>query len=224
MKYIIMCGGISTTWETPRQLYKVNGEAIVERTIRLLRENGIEDISISSNDARFEQFGVPVLNHENNYVSAGYNKNTGLWCECFYPTNEPTVYLHGDVVFSPQAIKKIIETETNDIAFFGSKYPFAPQYPKWYIEPFGWKVVDTDHLKRAVEDVKRLDKQGRFGRQPIAWEVWNVISRGPDGDVNTIYDDYAVINDWTCDLDYPDEARMMEEIVRKYDPPRPTRI
>ena len=220
MKYIIMCGGISTTWNTPRQLYKINGEEIVARTIRLLRENGIEDISISSNDTRFTLFGVPVLHHENNYISAGYDKATrGTWCECFYPTDEPTVYLHGDVVFSREAIRKIIETETDDIAFFGSKFPFAPEYPKWYIEPFGWKVVDTDHLKRAVEDVKRLNNEGRFGRQPIAWEVWNVISRGPDGDVNTIMDDYVVINDWTCDIDYPEEAQMLEAIVERYDTP-----
>lgn len=218
MKYIIMCGGISTQWDKPRQLYEICGEPIVARTIRLLREQGIEDISISSNDERFEQFGVPVLHHENNYVGIKYNDIiSGTWCECFYPTDEPTVYLHGDVIFSPNAIRTIIETETNDIAFFGSKSPFAPEYPKWYIEPFGWKVVNTEHLKQVVEDVKRLEKEGRFGRKPIAWEVWNVIARGPDGDVNTIHDGYVAINDWTCDLDYPDEARMMEEILRKFD-------
>ena len=47
MKYIIMCGGIYKKWETPRQMLPINGEPIVARTIRLLRENGIKDIASS---------------------------------------------------------------------------------------------------------------------------------------------------------------------------------
>lgn len=216
MKWIIMAGGNYTKWETPRQLLDFNGEPIIARTIRLLRENGIEDISISSNNEIFEQFGVPVLKHENDYTAWDYNCCTGSWCNCFYFTDEPTTYLFGDVAYSRKAIKTIIDYETDDIAFFGSCPPFAPEYPKWYIEPFGFKVVDTDHLKRAVEDVKRLEKAGRFGRRPIAWEVWNVISRGPDGDVNNIIgSSYVHINDWTCDVDKPSEVEILAAIARK---------
>ena len=50
MFYIIMCGGTYKKWETPRQLTKVCGEPIVARTIRLLREQGVDDIAISSNN------------------------------------------------------------------------------------------------------------------------------------------------------------------------------
>ena len=38
MKYIIMCGGKYDEFEKPKQLLEVNGEVIVERTIRLLKE------------------------------------------------------------------------------------------------------------------------------------------------------------------------------------------
>ena len=48
MKYIIMCGGNYETFETPRQLTKIKGEPLVARTIRLLQEQGVEDIAISS--------------------------------------------------------------------------------------------------------------------------------------------------------------------------------
>ena len=219
-KYIIMCGGIDTHWEKPRQLYELFGEPLVARIIRQLRAEGVEDISISSNDERFEQFGVPVLHHENNYLSEGYNRDTGLWCEAFYPMDEPTMYMHGDVIYSPKAIRTIIETDTDDIAFFGSCPPFPPEYPKWYIEPFGFKVTNHEHLRQACKDVARLVDEGRFNRQPLAWEVWNVISRGPDGDVNTIIgDSYIHINDWTCDIDYPSEIQDMERLVGRFDPP-----
>lgn len=209
-KFIIMAGGTYPKWETPRQLLKFKGEPIIARTIRLLRENGIEDISISSNNPVFEEFGVPVLKHENSYNATAYNVCTGYWCDAFYPTDEPTVYLFGDVVYSPEAIRTIIETETDDIEFFASAPPFSRLYVKPYIEPFAFKVVDTDHLKRAVKQVKRLDIEGRFRRKPIAWEVWNVI-RG--GDPNHIdHHSYTVINDYTCDIDHPGEIALLERI------------
>ena len=65
MDYIIMCGGDTLYENPPRPLRKVNGEILVARTIRLLYENGVEDIAISSTDERFDGFGVPRLIHEN---------------------------------------------------------------------------------------------------------------------------------------------------------------
>ena len=99
MIYIIMCGGTYNYWETPRQLTKINGEPIVARTIRLLKENGVNDIAISSNNPIFEQFGVPVLRHENNYVATRLGQYNTCWVDAFYPTNEPVCYIFGDVVF-----------------------------------------------------------------------------------------------------------------------------
>lgn len=219
MKYIIMCGGRYQKWDSPRQLTPFMGEPIVARTIRLLRENGIEDIAISSNLDAFGCFGVPVLRHENSYDTIAYNVSSGHWCDAFYPTDEPTCYMFGDVVYSPAAVRTIVDAQTDDIIFFGSAPPFASGYLKPWIEPFGFKVMDPEHLRRAVLDVKRLDKAGRFNRKPIAWEVWNVISRGPDGDVNTIdYNSYVHINDWTTDIDYPGEVGMLERIAQALPP------
>lgn len=215
MKYVIMCGGIVKGWEVPRQLLRFLGEPIVDRTIRLLRENGVEDIAISATDDAFEGHGVPVLRHENRYVSSGYNQGNGLWCDAFYPMDEPVCYLMGDVVFSPAAIKTIVEYQGDDIMFFASAAPFAFDYPKAWIEPFAFKVWDTDHLHRAIADVKRLFMWGWFRREPIAWEVWNVISRGPEGNVNHIDpNSYVHINDWTCDIDKPEEIPNLEAVVR----------
>ena len=214
MKYIIMCGGTYPKWEKPRQLIEINGEPIVARTIRLLKENGIDDIAISSDNSVFEAFGVPVLKHDNYYYALEYNFSDGFWCNAFYPTDEPTCYLFGDVVYSPEAIKTIISTETDDIAFFGSAPPFSRWYPKPYEEPFAFKVVDTQHLREAIEDVKRLYNENRFAREPIAWELWNVISRGPDGDVNHIdFGSFTIINDYTCDIDRPSEAKLVSLVA-----------
>lgn len=210
MKYIIMCGGNYQKWDTPRQLTPVRGEPIVKRTIRLLRESGVEDIAISSNDPLFKHFGVPVLEHDNSYDAVGYNDFTGYWCDAFYPTNEPTCYIFGDVIFSPEAIKTIVETQTDDVMLFGSKPPFDKRYPKRWIEPFAFKVQNVEHFKGAVWDTKRFDRQGLFKRKPIAWEVWSVV-KGTD--LNKINYDYIAINDYTCDIDYPSEVEKVLEYV-----------
>ena len=216
MKYIIMCGGRYKFWEKPKQLTEINGEPLVARTIRLLRECGVKDIAISSNNDAFEQFGVPVLKHDNDYYVVKYNDYYGSWCNAFYPTNEPTCYLLGDVVFSPEAIKTIVDTKTDDIMFFASKKPFAPNYPKWHVEPFAFKVVDTEHLRRAIYKTKELERRGMFNRRPLAFEVWFVIcgadpKENPEDIIDEKARNYVAINDYTCDIDFPNEEVEVSE-------------
>lgn len=211
MRYIIMAGGKYKMWEMPKQLTKINGETLIGRTIRLLRENGVTDISISSNSDAFNDMGVPVLRHRNDYYVRAYNDYDGYWCDCFYPTDMPTCYIFGDVYFSPEAIRKIVSTDTDDIMLFGSKAPFAKEYPKPYIEPFAFKVRDTVHLKEACRKVKELDRRGKFKRRPLAWETWNVICGSKPNHVN---DSYVAVNDYTCDIDTPEEAEEMEKSLK----------
>lgn len=205
-----MCGGEYKHWDVPKHLLPINGEPVVARTIKLLREAGVDEIYISSNDERFEHFGVPVLHHTNMYKASeqGYNNH---WVDAFYPTDEPTTYIFGDVVFSPEAIKTIINTPTEDIEFFGSAPPFSPMYSKPWAEPFALKVVDTDHLKWAIEEVYRLTLFGKFKRMPIMWELWQVIKDTP---LNVIdYTNYTHINDYTCDIDYKKDIPVFEKLL-----------
>ena len=103
-----MCGGPHVIYSTnPKPLRVIFNETIVGRTIRLLRKYGAKDIAISSTDDRFEQFGVPVLRHENCTGKKQYH-----WLHCFYPTKEPVCYLYGDVFYSPRAIYSIIHTKS----------------------------------------------------------------------------------------------------------------
>lgn len=218
MKWIIMCGGTYQLWETPKQLMKINGEAIVARTIRLLKEQGADDINISSGNPAFESFGVPVLKHENNFTVKGEDGKVigcdGWWVDAFYPTDEPTTYLFGDVVYSPEAIRKIMDTETNDIEFFASAPPYSESYIKPWQEPFAFKVVDTDHLKRAIEDCKWNAALGLFWRHPIAWELWTSIKYGRMQKKRNVYkQNYTVINDYTCDVDTEDDIPKIERAL-----------
>ena len=210
-KYIIMAGGNYKIWETPRHLSKINGEEVIARTIRLLKENGITDISISANNPIFEKFGLPILKHYNSY---DYDNYGGHWYDAFHLIDEPCCYIFGDVVFSPEAIKKIVETDTDDIELFGSTPPFAKQYIKDHIEAFALKVKKPEHLKQALEKTIELEKQGKFWRKPLIWEVWIVIKDTPlqKKEDEYLYN-YTAINDYTCDIDWKGDVEKIKKVI-----------
>lgn len=212
MKFIIMCGGTYEDWEHPKHISEVCGEPIVARTIRLLRENGVKDIAISSLSPVFEKFGVELLRHDNPYTFSRGSGSTTPWLNAFYPMTVPVCYVFGDVVFSPEAIKKIVETETDSIEFFASAKPLPAIYPKRWAEPFAFKVENTMRFFHAIEKTLVLAERGAFKREPIAWELWQVIKDTP---LNVIdYTNYTVINDYTCDIDEPDEVEIFNNILR----------
>lgn len=216
MKYIIMCGGVTLYNikeqgdDTPRPFRKIYGERLIDRTIRLLQANGVKDISISSNSSLFDDIGVPVLRHDNSTTWEGY-----VWLHCFYPVNEPVCYLYGDVFYSDNAIRTIVETETDDIEFFASSPPFADQYIKNWAEPFAFKVQNTEWFFACIRRAIYLHSKGEFRRPPISWELWQVIKGTPLNAIN--YRNYKAINDYTVDIDGDKEARLIEK--REYGKP-----
>ena len=206
-----MAGGQYKGFDKPRQLIEIGGEPIVARTIRLLRENGVNDIAISSNLDGFKDFGVPVLKHNNPYKTADFDGGTGYWVEGFYPVYAPVCYIFGDVVFSEEAIRKIVETDTKDIEFFASAPPFDPRFSKKWAEPFAFKVKDPYKFNLAISETMSLENKGYFKRRAIAWELWQVIKGTP---LNLIdYTNYTIINDWTCDIDEPEDIANMERFI-----------
>lgn len=210
-KYIVMCGGVYDKWDRPKHLTELKGEPLVARTIRLLRENGVTDIAISSNNELFEQFGVPMLRHYNPYSLPNEGRATTPWLDAFYPMEKPVTYIFGDVVFSPGAIKTIVNTNTDSIEFFASAKPLPPIYPKHWAEPFAFKVKDTRRFFKAIEVTKQYDEQGLFKRQPVSWELWQVIKGTPLNKVD--YTNYIAINDYTCDIDSPEDIKLFERFV-----------
>lgn len=190
MKYIILCGSNHQYINgVPRQLVTIKGERILDRTIRLLRDNGISDMAITSLDHSFDDCGIEVINYDSN----------GPWINCFLPRSEPTCYIFGDVYFSFKAIETIVQTQTDDIEFFASAPAFAPEYSKPWGEPFAFKVVNQEHFHEAIKTVKELTLQNAWRRDPIAWELWQIIKKTPINIIN--YHNYITINDYTCDVD-----------------------
>lgn len=217
MKYIIMCGGKYDWFTTPKHLKVVNGEPLVVRTIRLLKENGVEDIAISSMDTRFDNLGVPRLEHNNNYeviTENGKEKIIGYWVNAFYPSNDPVCYLYGDVYYTNNCIKTIINTPTEDILFFASTIPCREDYFKQWEEPFAFKVVNQEKFKQAIQICKDKRDKGETKRDPISWEVYRVLHNIPINE-HIIKDGFIAINDMSTDIDCENDIIELEKIIKK---------
>lgn len=213
MKYIIMCGGSYDIFKIPKQLSIINGEKLVERTIRLLKDNGIKDIAISSNDPRFDEFGVERLEHENSYKFEN-GKIYGYWLDAYYPMNKPCVYLHGDVYYSENAIKKIINCKPNRNIFIGNKLALNEKHIKMG-EPFGWIVVNQSLFKKGIKDVKKLQDQGKIDRgYAISWELYEYITGRNVNDFIISEDTYLCIDDETDDVDMECQIEELNKKVK----------
>ena len=207
-----MAGGVYDTFKTPKPLSVINGETLLERTIRLLKERGITDISISSNDERYEQYGK-VLYHHNSYKYEG-GKIYGYWVDAYYPTDEPCIYLHGDVYYSENAIDRILNLKPSVNTFIGNEVARNKEHKNWG-EPFGWIVVDQKSFRDGIEKVKKLQDEGKLDRGfAISWELYRVLN-GLDPNKQYIIDStYLSIDDETIDIDAPWQIEVLDERIR----------
>ena len=212
MKYIIMCGGKYLEFDIPRQLIEINGERLIDRTIRLLKENGVDDIAISSNDKRFDSLGVPRLEHKNDFEVTNEGIK-GYWLDAFYPTDEPVCYLFGDVYYSEDAIKTIVKTKTDDILFFASTKIDRPEYFKNWEEPFAFKVVNQKRFKDGITICKIKRDKCETNREPISWELYRVLN-GIDINEHKITTGIVAINDISTDIDTLEDRNILEEVLR----------
>ncbi len=234
MKYVIMCGGNYKNFiDLPKHFIKVKGEPIINRTIRLLKENGIaeDNIIITSNNPIFNQCGVTVIGDSNNNFTqdAPWTNMKGYWLDAFYPFNEPVCYLFGDVFYSKKAIITIINSKTDYILFFGSdpdRNKNGINMKPWE-EPLCFKVTNQQKFRAAITAVKELFDNGKVNRHPIAWELYRYLNNY-DINVKKLDKNFICINDISTDVDKPADSLFIEDMLRKYGEdlikPTPARI
>ena len=196
MRYVILAKGGHEGFSEPRQLSIINGERLLDRTIRLLRENGIKDIIVTGN---YTDIDAKVIDPEENTYS--YTTNKGYWLDAFNGfLDKPTCFIWGDVYFSDEAIKTIVETKGD--MFFCSYKNQDKRYIKKWDEPFAYKAENIELFKKHIDRVKKLYDKGLCGRNPIIWEVYRSI-KGLNVNRHELADGVTIINDITCDIDSP---------------------
>lgn len=196
MRYVILAKGGHEGFKEPRQLSKINGERLLDRTIRLLRENGVKDIIVTGN---YTDIDAEVIDPEENTYN--YQTDKGYWLDAFNGfLDKPTCFIWGDVYFSEEAIKTIVETKGD--MFFCSYQNKDKRYIKKWDEPFSYKAENIKLFKKHIDRVKKLYDKGLCDRNPIIWEVYRSI-KGIDINEHRLKDGVTIINDITCDIDAP---------------------
>lgn len=208
MKYVIMCGGEYQDFKSHKALTTVNGEALVERTIRLLKQNGIQDITVTVNkdNMEFEFLDAEILHRDNSYVIKD-GRVQGWWLDAFHNFNEPTCYLFGDVYYTESGIKQIIETDKDGNILFGT---INRKLKNWE-EPLAYKVKDIPSFFWGITETKRLHELGQTNRHPIVWELYRVLN-GLAVNMHVLKPEtYVNVDNGGMDIDYPSEGGKLKE-------------
>lgn len=194
MRYVIMADGDGKRWNNymgiPKHLVQINGEPILARTVRLLRENGINDIVITSRDERY------------NYATRIPQTIRDCEIDRFEASivDDEVCYIYGDVYYTTEAIKTIVSTITTDIMFFGSNF-----------EIFAIKVMNMKYFMTCKQAVKDLYINKKINRC-IGWEIYRYMHNIPF-EKHLITDHYTFILDETDDIDYPSDYEMFKEKI-----------
>lgn len=146
MKVYILADGEGLRWNNwggvPKQLLKVNGETLLDRMIRLYKENGIEDITI-----------VGDFKNENaKNIKLNAKDKVELFIKVAEDSKEPFIMLNGDCYYTKAIVKDSIERETIDWLHYmcpTGNVKTGKVWPEGYI----YKVVDT---KQWIEELSRL--------------------------------------------------------------------
>lgn len=209
-KYIILADASNgRPFEKPRQLTEINGEKVIQRTVRLLKENGIKDIIITSHDKRFDNLGATRYEPLHNDYDPENNK--GYWLSAF-PEElliEPVCFLFGDVYYSEDAIRRIISEPTESTLLFGTYENNSTKYIKEHDEPVAYKVEDYELFKQKIKEVKEMYDKKMCWRNPLPWELYRHINN-MDVCIHQVGENFIKINDETCDVDELEDVDKMK--------------
>lgn len=187
MKYIIMADGKGRRWNNfdniPKHLIEINGETLLSRTVRLLKEfNSDAEVIITSHDPRYEVEGARRYEPRNNMLEI--DRFTEELIE------DDICFLYGDTYYSEKAMETITTTEADDLMFFGNGKAIV-----------AIKVKDASVFRYHVNRVRELFIKGEI-RQCIGWQVYQSFLNLPFGE-KKIVDKYVFINDNTKDFNDP---------------------
>ena len=192
MKYIIMADGKGTRWNNYNDITKhfcvINGEPIILRTVRLLRENGIDDIIITSHNPSYNIEGAkryePLKNNEE------IDRFT------YELINEEIVFLYGDTYYEEKTIQDIINAKTDKILFFGNDKSIV-----------AIKVIDYILFKSIIDKIKEMGIPGK------GWTVYQIIN-GLPFDSREVKDNFIYVGNNSIDVNTPGEYTYL---VKKYE-------
>ena len=190
-----MADGKGARWNNylgiPKHLIEINGERIIERTVRLLScfVSESDEIIITSHDRRYEFKGAIRYEPLNNELEI--DRFTRELIE------DDICFLYGDTYYTLRSIKKIIDTATDDLMFFGNTKSIVAV-----------KVKNAGIFEKHIDIVRRKYLAGEI-KKCVGWQVYQSFT-GQDFDVPaSIKDKFVVVDEKTIDINTPEEYKVI---------------
>lgn len=131
--------------------------------------------------------------------------------------------MHGDVYFSDEAIKTIVETPVKNTMFFCVRdmqdgRPAGVNFKGR--EPLAYKVQNQKVFRQAINDLLRMIDEGKFEQDPIVWNLYRKLNnlpldyKGYGNDIFKTKGDYIAIDDYSTDVDSINDIEKIERIIR----------
>jgi len=225
IKAFLLCAGKGARWKnaTPKHVIPVDNEPILHRTVRMLRERKVSDITIVAHNQNYKVNGCKFVEPKPNSPKLTTNLNIiSLWNR-----KGRTIILHGDTFFSRNAMDRIVNNK-KEIAIFGRREK-SKYWPKSsWIEVYG---VSFDE-KGARRYRKALLKACYYMNDKVFADGWIVYSlvigqflkqNGNSDYYKKIYCDnvtdevHEEINDITDDFDFHRRFLLwLENVYKKH--------
>jgi hypothetical protein len=218
MKILILCAGGGLRWgnslNTKKHLVKINNKPLLVRTIEQIKSLNYSDISIIKNKGVTDYDFLPVKK-----IDISKTKEIGDIDKIFssrdhWSKTERTILILGDVYFTDQAIKTILNHSPRDWFQFGRLGHSNLPDRKWKgNENFGFSFFPEhiEKIKKSCWESINLKKKGLIRRNRMAQfyrimcgkEGYNADKRGqPQENLGN----FIEINDMTDDIDYFEDA------------------
>ena len=194
MRFVIMADGQGTRWNNymgvPKHLALVDGEPVLGRTVRLLREVAAEaadqepEIIITSHDERYEFEGATRHEPENNIYEID-RFTTELVCDdmCF---------LYGDTVY---VLADIVASDAEDILFYGNRKSVVAV-----------RIGDAKLFRKHFERVRNLFIDGIIEKCK-GWQIYQSVTGQDLREKPVIGEKFVLVDEHTTDINTPEEYR-----------------
>ena len=211
MRVVIMAAGKCKRWGNylgiPKQLAEVDGEPIIKRTIRLLKERGVEDIWVTVREyGQYGDLGVKEYITSPNEVSIDR-----VWGA---KELSPCIYLYGDVYYTETAIDTIL-TDTNDFRFFGRRFPSKVKIHReiYAIKSNDLLIQKAGELRELHISGKLINSLGQFLHNYMIGLPINPKTRNFTYKPEQVTPHHTDINDMTEDFDSPSHYRTFLKLL-----------
>ena len=195
---IIMCAGSASRWgnykNTLKQMVKVEGEPILQRTIRLLEERG-EDYKITV--PKLDCFGKLK-----NQIVGTSETEVDKFINGFNQDSDSFTFIYGDVFWTHNAIDKVLNNK-DEFVFFG-----RDNKSSWFGEIVAREIFAVKITREQFDRIEQYKKE--FLDKKIddcgTWGLYEYLGKP----------EFVNIDDLTQDFDTPEIYEHFLQVYNRY--------